>query len=280
MFLSTPVYASTLISYWKFDECSGNTAYDSSGYGNNGTLYNFTDGWVSGKYNCALEFNSTAEQFVYIGNDTIFNFGDGNFSLGVWVKTETKIDYYVPLSKYQDSPTRGFTVYSQVAGGNMWFSVAVYGDSDDEELNSNNVETDKWYYITFVRAGDNLKLYINGSLEDSVVLDVGNIDHPLNLFIGGDVFYGYWNGTIDEVRIWNGTLTDDEVENLYFYNSLSAPLPPAQPVTETMRDVGSGIGGLLSGMGTPVTVLIILLGVASAVGFVLASIGQRVGMKV
>jgi hypothetical protein len=49
-------FARGLVGYWKFDEGSGTTANDSSGYGNNGTLYN-SPTWTTGKVGGALSFN-------------------------------------------------------------------------------------------------------------------------------------------------------------------------------------------------------------------------------
>ncbi|KPK37787.1 MAG: hypothetical protein AMJ65_13795, partial [Phycisphaerae bacterium SG8_4] len=47
-----------LIGWWKFDEASGTTAYDSSGNGNHGTLIGNPQ-WVAGKIGGALDFNGT-----------------------------------------------------------------------------------------------------------------------------------------------------------------------------------------------------------------------------
>ncbi len=44
-----------LVGWWRFDEGSGTIAGDSSGNGNNGTIYGAT--WVAGKYGQALSFD-------------------------------------------------------------------------------------------------------------------------------------------------------------------------------------------------------------------------------
>ena len=45
----------TLVGHWSFDENSGNTAYDSSGFNNTGTIHEAT--WVTGKYGSGLSFD-------------------------------------------------------------------------------------------------------------------------------------------------------------------------------------------------------------------------------
>lgn len=51
-------------------------------------------------------------------------------------------------------------------------------------------------------------------------------------------------------------------------------------LNETLSDIGAGIGGLFTGMGAPLAIFIILLAVGTGIGFILASIGKRVGAKI
>jgi hypothetical protein len=48
----------------------------------------------------------------------------------------------------------------------------------------------------------------------------------------------------------------------------------------TLEDIGNGIGSLFTGMGSPLAVFIILLAVGTGVGYILASVGRRVGAKI
>jgi hypothetical protein len=51
-------------------------------------------------------------------------------------------------------------------------------------------------------------------------------------------------------------------------------------LNDTLSDIGVGIGALFTGMGSPLAVFIILLAVGTGVGYILASIGRRVGAKI
>ncbi len=51
-------------------------------------------------------------------------------------------------------------------------------------------------------------------------------------------------------------------------------------LNETLADIGAGIGGLFTGMGAPLAIFIILLAVGTGIGYILASIGRRVGAKI
>lgn len=50
-------------------------------------------------------------------------------------------------------------------------------------------------------------------------------------------------------------------------------------LNETLADIGAGLGGLFTGMGAPLAVFIILLAVGTGVGYILSSVGRRVGHK-
>lgn len=76
-----------------FDEGSGTTTHDSSGNGNDGTLYNGTEvcsggycpTWLDGKFGKALQFDGIGD-YVEVGNKPSLNFGLGNFTMEAWVK--------------------------------------------------------------------------------------------------------------------------------------------------------------------------------------------------
>jgi hypothetical protein len=51
-------------------------------------------------------------------------------------------------------------------------------------------------------------------------------------------------------------------------------------LNDTLFDIGAGLGSLFTGMGAPLAVFIILLAIGTGVGYILASIGRRVGAKI
>ena len=58
---------SSLITWYKFDQTSGTTAVDSSGYGNNGTVIGGTNAtWSAGKYGNAITFGGTNTTAAYV----------------------------------------------------------------------------------------------------------------------------------------------------------------------------------------------------------------------
>jgi len=76
-----------LVAEWHFDEGYGSVLKDSSGNGNDGTIYGAT--WVDGKFGKALSFDGV-DDYVDCGNDRIFDFGTNTFTIETWVKTIDK----------------------------------------------------------------------------------------------------------------------------------------------------------------------------------------------
>lgn len=78
-----------------------------------------------------------------------------------------------------------------------------------------------WYHVCLVQDAIGNKLYINGVLDNSNIGSyVPTLGTPINALIGctykgAGVSYAFFNGLIDDVRIYNRALTADEVANLY-----------------------------------------------------------------
>src|SRR4030067_1330761 len=70
-----------LVGWWRFDEGTGTAAGDSSGNGNNGTVYSAN--WVLGKYGNALSFNGLNS---YVGVSSGLNCPTTAITLFCWIK--------------------------------------------------------------------------------------------------------------------------------------------------------------------------------------------------
>lgn len=92
------------------------------------------------------------------------------------------------------------------------------GDSHTKKINIYDLDIDKWYHIVLTWDGTDYKVYINGNLEASgtysglstfnSIADVGNNGNPADRSEG-------FNGLIDELKIYNKTLTEQEIQVLY-----------------------------------------------------------------
>ena len=225
-----------LLARWHFDEGLGNQIFDTSGNGNNGTLHvgsGDTVGgkWVEGVKGSAIEFDGEND-YIEIGDlDSDFDF-DSAFTLSVWARAESLDDFSYEnssaiIGKGRDSilgpgtewPNWNlYAVYPWESG--MWFSYAEQeGFTDSNEL----MNEQEWYHFTITWNGDStaLEMYINGVLEDSSdPYHAQTHDSTDPVYIGCGTYDGgipnwHFNGTIDEVNIWNRALSPREIRAYY-----------------------------------------------------------------
>lgn len=82
---------------------------------------------------------------------------------------------------------------------------------------TNNFST-TWQHLAITYNQTNLSLYLNGVLENSIITSIIPSTNSLALWLGatyGSSGPGYFNGTIDEVRIYNRSLSSPEITALY-----------------------------------------------------------------
>ncbi len=200
------------IAYWKFDETTGTTAYDSSGT-NNGTITNATstteDQCISGK---CLYFNGTAS--VVIPNNPSLQI-TGNQTISMWVKPTAIGTRCNPFNKAYGGEgtitleTNGtLTYYWGTAGANG----TPYQGFSSNALSSNN-----WNYVSLVRDITNNKLtwYINGKVNSSGTPSYSQATASTANLILGSGYAGSFTGYIDEVKIYPYARTADQVKQDY-----------------------------------------------------------------
>ena len=240
-----------LVGWWKLDEGSGGTAYDSSGYGNDGTLVGDSQ-WVPGYYDGAIQFDGI-DDYIDCGNSTNVNVGNMNLGTGdgsicAWIKfselapeswQDTHLGsiiskgYLGPEKRGHGLCTENEKVTYQARANDLTAEIT----SDDSLMDGN------WHHIAAVLIRDKTdgaKMYVDGVLQsetgDPSVFDGMNLDNDYPFLIG--TCDGNWdfNGDIDDVRIYTRALTQNEVK--YLIGGTSAGTPsPADGATDVPRDV-------------------------------------------
>ncbi len=217
-----------LILYWPFDEGSGTTINDSSGYGYTGKTY-ASPTWISGKKNGALSFSGSARvEETHNVAHTVINVTD-TFSVSMWIKpTTTRAGHYFLWPTHGMSWTRGSNDYVAdrgmgVSAGTDGVCVVTHtGGSAPCIINWNgSITSSDWTHIVVTFGGGTAKLYVDSVLQSSV--SAGANVHPGSggydrYYHSGGVGGGPWGnsaGSVDEFRIYNKTLNQSEVNNLY-----------------------------------------------------------------
>jgi len=230
------------VGWWKFDECQGTTAYDSSGNGNNGTITIGGSGsqtsagtctssgaWyngATGKYNSSLNFDGE-DDYVSVANDANLNFGTGDFSAAVWIKADGTTNDRV-VNKWDNSITTGwlFDINETTGGANQPGYVRFRmkdGTNNFDYSADGSVDDSNWHHIAFVLDRDSstgFKLYVDGKQigsSQNPTAVTGSVSNNTSFGIGviPALTGSYFNGQIDDVRIYNYALTPAQVRQLY-----------------------------------------------------------------
>ncbi|MFA4881115.1 MAG: LamG domain-containing protein [Candidatus Doudnabacteria bacterium] len=202
------------VAHWKMDENSGQYAYDTSGT-NNGTLgtdatANASDPqWTNGKYGNALKFDGT-DDYVKCG-DTNLPAGASARTVGFWTKRAVSTNFAVgPYPFFYGTKTQyqGFGLYGNSGTTDIYF----YGHAYDFDTGINLDDT-LWHHIVLTFDGTNLGAYKDGVLISTTNRSLLNtVLSAFDFTIGG--FYvadQYWNGLIDDVRIYNYARTQKQI---------------------------------------------------------------------
>ncbi|MFZ8829993.1 MAG: LamG domain-containing protein [Candidatus Aenigmatarchaeota archaeon] len=220
----SPVNLSNLVLYLTFDEGSGSIVYDYSGNKNNGTLYNGsnvcsnppTSGcptWVDGKFGKALSFDGI-DDYVIIGD--VFGFeGNATFSVVFWVFDRGFDGKWARLVSKEKiaTPRQGWLVVR--AASENKYKLERWRDGVGDAV-SIYYTPNQWNFIAFTYNGSHMRGYLNGALISISPSTLSLIPTGTPLTIGkisdGAEFF---NGTIDELLIYNKALSEEEIKLLY-----------------------------------------------------------------
>lgn len=222
-----------LVAHWNFN---GN-AKDISGNGHDGNIHGARSvAGYSGKPNTALSFNGSGDYIAVPYDSTL---GLDSFSICVFLKvnhtnsnscqTEAIISKGVPgaigsygISFSDNSFDHDCTVYTP--GNNNYYVVTpAASDTDRLVVDGAPVDTDRYMCLTGTYDGTNATFYVDGALVSSYSLPQSSafVNVPEALFIGyaGANPKGsenYFNGIIDDIRLYNRVLSAEEVKQFCY----------------------------------------------------------------
>ena len=220
-----------LVGLWHLDEGTGTTAYDSSGNTNDGTLMGDTS-WTSGKFGDALSFDGDGDYVKLPSSKTILN--TDTFTIEAWFKTSVNHPAYggkegrLVNLHWKDTASTAVSLYvEQDKIGLLYHEGSMYHVFVKHEV---NYFDNTWHHIAVTYDATTYKLYYDGVEVESQAGDFGGFGtYPayLGTYNGSQRFF---NGLIDEVRIWNTALTSDQLI-LYGFGGLMAPYAPPEEKT-------------------------------------------------
>ncbi len=225
------------IGYWKFDECQGTTAYDSSDSGKNGTI-NYgaldntaagtcgsgtsTEMWddgTTGKYNASLGFDDSDD---YVSVPTYTNLTSvSDFTVAAWIKSTGTNETIVQVHDGSATATADELRLRRDSSS----TIEVKTNSVIRTNTTTTLVNGTWYHVAVTRAGTTLNAYIDGKLESSVTDSSGALNLSLcNFLIGADndtascssvTPTNVFEGQIDDVRLYNYALSVSQIRKVF-----------------------------------------------------------------
>jgi hypothetical protein len=223
-------YTSNIVAWYNFNgNASGSTTPP---YHGTPTNMSFTNpGITGGPADFSATFNGSTS-YITIADADDFSFGTGAFSINFWIKKTTLSFGYI-FTKRTGSGGSNPIEYQMDISATNFITLYIFPNNNRTIYftagNTNAVPTDTWTMVTFTYSGftgptsyNNLKCYINGS-DDTIVGNVGtsntgmaNTNAPVTFGRLGDVGSGYFNGQLDQFRVWKGkALNSAEVSKIY-----------------------------------------------------------------
>ncbi len=203
-----------LLGYWKLDETSGTNGADSLGVENlTASDARIFTAAAPGIINGGADF-SQGDDFLSRAAGSLYPVLP--YSVNAWVNLSTLVNLQSIVMK--NSQGNGFTRYGirTIELPARW-DIFVMGASTGSGVQGNHtIVTGQWYMITLVANGTDLRMYVNGSLEGTpdALTDL-NDGGEQDFFIGKEITGRFTTAVIDEVSVWNRSLSVAEVTQLY-----------------------------------------------------------------
>lgn len=223
-----------LIGYWKMDETSWSGAAgevkDSSNNGNNGTAVSSATTTSAGKFGYAANLNGSS-QYVNLGTTPTLA-GATSGTIAGWVNSGSFASAQAMYSEVTSSTgsTRVGLFFSTGSKVQiiMRDSSADPAGSSTTLTGATTLATNTWYHVvvTFDSTKNTRAIYVNGAadkLDNTTSFSALGTSTTANIFIGAlSTPSNFFNGKIDDVRVYNRALNPVEVAQLYNFGP--APL--------------------------------------------------------
>ncbi|WP_339675719.1 LamG-like jellyroll fold domain-containing protein [Cyclobacterium marinum] len=217
--------SSELVGYWKMEEGGGNTLLDYSGKNNNATIQNNSGiSWVTGVDGLALRMTGSLNRYASVAHNSTLDITEA-ITIAAWIKPNG-INRKRILSKsgpdgYEFSISENGKLEFRFNRESSGTEYMLYSSSDY----SSDGET--WMHVAVTFDGTTSKIYVDGMEDNSTSYFPVTINsNTTELQIGAKYGNNRWDGDLDEVRLYNGALNDQEIFSLYNGETLVTEAPP------------------------------------------------------
>jgi hypothetical protein len=246
------VLTTGLVAYWPLDEGNGTKIYDLSGNSNTGYLAN-SPSWQSEsecKYGNCLNFSAPQFQYVNLGTvDDLKWTANDSITLSIWSFIEmypSSGNYAIMIGNTEGTTREGYDI---ALGQSGIYCAERFAFGVGSSACTGSVDSKQWHNIILTYNGSNLEIYLDGRLSANsrsnglIPSTVATWSLGAN---GNDSSSSpgyFWNGKLDDIRIYNFALSPSQVSELY---QASPPLLESQQnaliAARTTVLLDSGVG--------------------------------------
>lgn len=198
------------IAYWSFNNIKNKTVIDDSGDNLTGILVNTNV--VSGLNKQALYFNGK-NSYMQVNDSNLLHFS--KMSISIWIKP-LNFDYMARIIGKGPNSTESFGLF--LRHGSLGYGIYIGHNQSVSGGYPDFTQAGVWHNIVYVYDGTNNTIYLDGRESMFLVAPImGNNTEPLLIGIEKNPtgFDYAFNGSIDEVRIYNRVISADEALALY-----------------------------------------------------------------
>jgi hypothetical protein len=210
VFAQIPNYVPTngLLAFWPFTGNTNDVTANANHLTNNGATLVADRNGVA---NAAYSFNGTGNYLEKTTPSFVFS-PSGTFSISFWLN--------------RPSTTGGVAMMSGSGTANN-FIWLFSGNSNNNVFGTNKQQSawiwanspyslNQWEHYVCMYINGVMRVYRNGVLEVSATYThTGALATALPFYIGKDIGTSYFNGSIDDIAIWNRSLTNCEIQKMY-----------------------------------------------------------------
>jgi len=191
---------------------------DYTPFGSNGTVINAVFN-PSGGYDGFGAYEFGVNKRIDVASNTNFDLATTNFTISTWINSGREGIFSTIISR-NDLPAQIGWSFSWNTPNNLRFVTRDgSGTAVDFTTGATFLSQGIWRHAAVTRKGDNYTIYLDGSAVGSVIdSDSWLDDTDGSLFISGRSNSGatnFWNGSIDDVQIFNRTLSSEQILAIY-----------------------------------------------------------------
>lgn len=220
---NTPNWTNNLNAYLPFN----GDLEDKSGNGNNGTSYGAIS--ATGRINQGMSFNGISD-YIEVADSASLDI-TGNITIESWIRSAVAINSENSNARIVDKQNAYYLLFDYPnADGRLRLTLRIGGNYVDVSSTKNSWNADQWYHIVGTYDGSTMSVYVDGVLDNSTSM-TGSIEaSDYKLFFGTRAVDSiptnmFFNGLIDEVKIYSRALNSTEITDHYNAASFDGSVP-------------------------------------------------------